>query len=168
MKPAINPNDVVYTPIPWAKDIIDFFQPSGLCLDPCRGGSAFYDNLPEPKQWCEIAEGIDFFKHKTKVDWIVSNPPYSTFSRWLDHSLPLADNIVYLIPVNKLLSSMGKLQKVEAFGGIRHIRYYGTGRDAGFPFGFPVGAVHLQRGYKGPIDISWYPDALLTTKSVRG
>ena len=151
-----NPRDVVYTPVEWARDIVAFFSPAGICLDPCRGGSAFYDFLPEPRRWCEIAEGVDFFEFNGQVDWIVSNPPYSKFGRWLDHSLGLAENIVYLIPVNKLLSSLPRLGKVYDYGGIRHIRHYGSGRDAGFPFGFPVGAVHLRRGYDGPIDISWY------------
>lgn len=157
---APNPADVVYTPAPWATDIVRHFKPEGLCLDPCRGGSAFYDALSEPKDWCEIADGRDFFEYRARVDWIVSNPPYSIFSRWLDHSLSLADNIVYLIPVNKLLSSLQKLHKVYTYGGIAHIRYYGTGRAAGFPFGFPVGAVHLKKGYSGPMEISWYKDAL--------
>ena len=154
-----NPNDVVFTPIEWARDIVDFFRPSGTCLDPCRGESAFFDELPEPKLWCEISEGVDFFEFDGKVDWIISNPPYSLFSRWLDHSLKVADHIVYLIPVNKLLSSLQKLHKVYQFGGIAHIRYYGTGRDAGFPFGFPVGAVYLKKGYVGPMEISWFPAA---------
>jgi hypothetical protein len=154
-----NPNDVVFTPPEWARDIVQFFGPSGTCLDPCRGKSAFFDELPEPKLWCEITEGVDFFSFDQKVDWIVSNPPYSLFSRWLDHSLNVADHIVYLIPVNKLLSSLQKLHKVYQFGGIAHIRYYGTGRDAGFPFGFPVGAVYLKRGYSGPIEVSWFPAA---------
>jgi hypothetical protein len=143
----------------WAADIVDFFKPRGVCLDPCRGGGAFYDRLPEPKRWCEIAEGVDFFKHTEKADWIVSNPPYSIFGKWLDHSLPLADNIVYLIPVNKLLSSLTKLHKVYRFGGIAHIRYYGTGREGNMPFGFPIGAVYLKRGHVGPMEISWYPAA---------
>lgn len=154
-----NPNDVVFTPAEWARDIVSFFKPSGLCLDPCRGGSAFYDELPTPKLWCEITDGVDFFDMHEKVDWIISNPPYSIFSKWLDHSLGLADHIVYLIPVNKLLSSLQKLHKVYSFGGIAHIRYYGTGRDAGFPFGFPVGAVYMKRGHGGPVEISWYPAA---------
>jgi hypothetical protein len=159
MTQAINPNDIVFTPSLWARDIVEFFKPSGLVLDPCRGAGAFFDELPEPKTWCEISEGVDFFAFDQKVDWIISNPPYSTFSKWLDHSLKLADHIVYLIPVNKILSSLDKLQKVEDYGGIHHIRYYGTGRDAGFPFGFPVGAVYLKRGFKGPVDISWYHTA---------
>lgn len=154
-----NENDIVFTPLPWARDVVSFFKPEGVCLDPCRGQSAFYDALPEPKRWCEITEGVDFFEFKDKVDWIVSNPPYSIFSKWLDHSLGLADHIVYLIPVNKLLSSLQKLHKVYRFGGIAHIRYYGTGRDAGFPFGFPVGAVYMKRGHEGPVEISWYQEA---------
>ena len=160
MLAAINPNDIVYTPTEWARDIVEFFKPEGVCLDPCRGASAFYDVLPEPKKWCEIAEGVDFFEFDEKVDWIISNPPYSTFARWLDHTLDLDPaHIVYLIPVNKLLSSLDKLHKVYRYGGIAHIRYYGTGRDAGFPFGFPVGAVYLKRGYSGPVEISWYGNA---------
>lgn len=158
--PDRNPNDVVYTPAAWAEDMVSFFKPEGLCLDPCRGGSVFYDLLPEPRLWCEIEEGRDFFDFDTNVDWIVSNPPYSLFSRWLDHSLRIADNIVYLIPVNKLLSSIQKMHRVYEYGGIAHIRYYGTGRDAGFPFGFPVGAVHLKKDYTGnSMGISWYSDA---------
>nr|WP_250808543.1 hypothetical protein [Neorhizobium tomejilense] len=154
--PDRNPKDIVLTPTEWARDIVAHFAPTGLCLDPCRGASAFYDVLPEPKTWCEITEGVDFFDFSDRVDWIISNPPYSLFDRWLDHSLEIAENIVYLVPVNKFLSSLQKLDKVYRYGGIAHIRYYGTGRDAGFPFGFPVGAVHLRRHYTGPMGISWY------------
>jgi hypothetical protein len=150
----MNPNDIVMTPVEVAKDIINFFKPSGTILDPCRGQGAFYDNLPGDKIWCELSEGVDFFKFNQKVDWIISNPPYSVFDKWLVHSLLLADNIVYLIPVNKVMSSLVKLKQIYEFGGIRHIRYYGTGRFIGFPFGFPVGAVHMQRGYKGSIEVS--------------
>lgn len=154
------PEDVVYTPPAIADDIIDFFTPTGSCLDPCMGGGAFYDFLPEPRYWCEIAKGVDFFKWETQVDWIISNPPYSIFDQFLTHSLSLADNIVYLIPVNKLLSSLVKLRQVYEFGGIKHIRYYGAGRAIGFPFGFPVGAVYMKRGHKGPMEISAFEDIL--------
>jgi hypothetical protein len=36
--------DVVYTPGEIAEDIVDFFNPTGDCLDPCMGGGAFYEN----------------------------------------------------------------------------------------------------------------------------
>jgi len=154
------PEDVVYTPTEIAEDMIDFFNPSGDCLDPCMGGGVFYDLLPEPRWWCEIAHGLDFFDWTIRVDWIISNPPYSIFDQFLTHSLKIADNIVYLIPVNKLLSSLTKLRRVYEYGGIKHIRYYGAGRTIGFPFGFPVGAVYLKRGYKGPMEISSFEDVL--------
>jgi hypothetical protein len=155
-----NPQDLVFTPGEWARDIVAFFEPIGMCLDPCRGGSVFYDLLPSPKHWCEIREGRNFFDFHERVDWIVSNPPYSIFDEWLDHSLKIADNAVYLIPVNKILSSLKKLETIYRYGGIAHIRYYGSGRDAGFPFGFPVGAIHLKRNYSGPMGISSYPGVL--------
>jgi hypothetical protein len=157
------PEDVVYTPRAVAEDIVDFFKPTGVCLDPCRGTGVFYELLPEPKTWCEIADGVDFFSHVDKADWIVSNPPYSIFDKWLTHSLTIADNIVYLIPVNKLMSSLKKLRRVYDYGGISHIRYYGTGRSIGFPFGFPVGAVYMKRGYVGDMGISFYKETECNT-----
>ena len=50
--------DNVETSPALARKIVDYFQPRGLCLDPCRGpGRAFYDALPGPRDWCEIREG---------------------------------------------------------------------------------------------------------------
>lgn len=150
-----NPNDVVYTPEWIALDMIKHFNPQGAILDPCAGGGVFFNNLQGDKYFCEIEKGIDFFNFQLPVKWIMSNPPYSIFDEWLKHSLFLADEICYLIPVNKLLSSYKKLQEVYKWGGIKHIRYYGSGRKIGFPFGFPVGAVHLSKDYKGEMGISF-------------
>lgn len=151
-----NINDVVMTPEHVAKDVISYFNPQGIILEPCRGTGSFYKHLPVNSPWCEISEGKCFFDYTEKVDWIITNPPYSIFDKWLIHSLPLADDLIYLIPVNKILSSISKMKHIYAFGGIKEIRYYGTGRSIGFPFGFPVGAMHLQRGYVGDIKISWF------------
>lgn len=150
-----NPNDVVYTPKWIALDMINHFKPEGVILDPCAGGGVFFNNLEGDKYFCEIENGVDFFDFQLPVRWIISNPPYSIFDEWLTHSLSLADEICYLIPVNKLLSSYKKLQEVYKWGGIKHIRYYGSGRKIGFPFGFPVGAVHLSKNYKGEVGISF-------------
>ena len=70
----------------------------------------------------------------------------------------MADNVCYLIPLNKIQSSVPKLNEVRRYGGIKHIRYYGSGRDCGFPFGFAVAAVHIQRGYQGDIEQSFYDE----------
>ena len=86
------PNDVIFTPKPLAKVMIDFcdIQPTDLVLDPSRGGGVFYDNFPEcNKDYCEITEDIDFFKYDKPVDIICGNPPWSLWNSWLEHTIKL-------------------------------------------------------------------------------
>lgn len=148
--------DVVLTPDHVAKDMVDFFRPRGVCIDPCKGEGAFLKYLPEGSDWFEIREGKDFFNFEGCADWLVSNPPYSIFEAFMDHSYKVSENIVYLIPVGKLMTSMVKLRKLYEWGGIKHIRYYGSGRAIGFPFGFPTAAIHVSKGYSGDMGISFY------------
>ena len=147
----VNPNDIVYTPDAVAKMIVDEFKPTGRILEPCKGGGAFMRYLPEGSEWCEIREGRDFFEFKEPVDWIVSNPPYSNWERWLAHSFEIATNIVYLVPIAKVFKSMGTVRSIYEYGGIVKALFMPAGK-AGFPFGFPCGAFHFQRGYKGPME----------------
>ena len=141
--------DVVYTPPELARDIVNFFQPSGVCLDPCAGSGVFFDLLPAGSEWCEIERGRDFYQWNDPVDWAVSNPPYSHYSAWLRHSMRVAKNIVYLMPVYKVFASGKFLEELFDWGGIFHIRRYGTGTQWGFPFGHALAAVHYQAGYLG-------------------
>jgi hypothetical protein len=150
-----NPSDIVYTPDDVARDIVDHFSPSGKCLDPCRGDNAFYKYLPEGSLWCEIKDGKDFFDFNNTVDWIVSNPPYSIFADFLQHSLDIAKDIVYLIPTNKIFQSFRYWDMLRKWGGVREIFFIGGGRSIGLPFGFAVGAVHFQRNYTGGIGITY-------------
>lgn len=46
----VNPADIVYTPRNISSGIVEFLNPSGYCLDPCRGDGAFYDYLPRNKR----------------------------------------------------------------------------------------------------------------------
>ena len=149
-----NIGDKVYTPPKIAKRIIDSFDLKGKVLDPFKGKGAFYDNFPEivEKDWCELDEGKDFFNYNDPVDWIVSNPPYSIFNKVIEHSFELSDNIVYLIPINKLTSSFTRIKQLSEFGGIPKIILMSP-RSIGFPFGFATGAVYFKRGYKGPMEI---------------
>ena len=148
----VNPNDVVFTPDAVAQMIVDEFRPEGRILEPCKGGGAFMRCLPEGTEWCEINEGRDFFKHQTRVDWIVSNPPYSNWDDWLAHSLALANDIVYLVPFAKVFKSMGTVRQILEWGGIVKVLVMPAGK-AGFPFGFPCGAFHFRKGYKGPTEM---------------
>ena len=104
--------------------------------------------LPKNTEWCEITEGKDFFAWHEKVDWCFGNPPYSLFTEWLYHSMKIADNICYLVPIGKVYSSDARMKDIYKWGGIVETIYYGKGSDMGFPFGFPCGAVYLKRGYK--------------------
>lgn len=148
------PNDKVRTPLHIAKTIIDLYNIQGKILDPFRGDGAFYDQYPKhlEKQYCEIDEGKNFFEFNEKVDWIISNPPYSIFDDVMEHSYKIADNIVYLLPLNKVFSSMGRIRKINRYGGIASMWIISASK-CGFPFGFPACAFHFKRGYKGDIKI---------------
>ena len=144
-----NAKDTVYTPDDVARDIVEFYQPTGKCLDPCRGEGAFYKFLPQGSDWCEVREGRDFFQYNHRVDWIISNPPYSVFSQFLRHSFNVADNIVYLIPVNKAFNSFKMMKDISEWGGIPHIYVVSSGGKLGWDIGFAIGAVYFKRGFSG-------------------
>lgn len=93
-KPVL-PADIVYTPIYVSEQIINWLRPNGICLDPCKGDGAFYNYLPEGREYCEIREGKDFFLYNKKVDWIIGNPPYSIFEDFLVKSFEISDNVSY-------------------------------------------------------------------------
>ncbi|AHK11551.1 hypothetical protein S140_144 [Shewanella sp. phage 1/40] len=149
-----NLNDKVYTPDHIVDEVLKEFLPlMGYCgsetiLEPFKGGGAFLDKLPVGTLWCEIDDGINFLDFTGKVDWIITNPPYSCFDIMLGKMLSVADNIIVVIPVNKILSSMPRLMDINnANSSIKHIHYLGSGRQIGFPFGFPVAAVYITKGF---------------------
>ena len=160
--PNVKPNDMVTTPPHIAKQMIDFYQIPlrATILDPCRGGGAFYNQYPSRagvrKDWCEITEGRDFFDWPYKVDWIITNPPYSIFPQFLEKCFEVADNVALLIPLAKLVSSLKRINMVMDYGGIVSMRIIGASK-CGFPFGFPAAAIHMQRGYNGNTLIEMWP-----------
>jgi hypothetical protein len=152
----LNPNDGVFTPEPIAEKIVSMFPISGRVLEPCKGEGAFMKYLPEGTEWCEIAEDKDFFtlSRESHYDWIVTNPPYSDFDRFLALSFELADNVVFLVPFAKVFKSMGTLRKVDEYGGMVSIWIIAAGR-CGFPFGFPAAAIYFKRDYNGETKITF-------------
>jgi len=147
-KPVL-PADVVYTPAHVSKHIINFLNPVGVCLDPCRGDGAFYDNFPNGKDYCEIKEGKDFFDYEKKVSWTIGNPPYSIFEEFLQKAFEISDNVSYLVPTNKIFQRQKIMNMINDYGGIKSIIVYGSGQSIDFPFGFSVGNFHFEKGYKG-------------------
>lgn len=148
-------NDEIYTPHWAAKDIVDHYKPFGKILEPCRGKGVFTDLMPGC-DWCEINDGKDFFDYDEKVDWIISNPPYSLIRKFVLHSFKISDNIVYLIPVWKAFNAIGLQNELRSYGGIKEIRWYGGGGKLGFPMGNGIGTVYWKRDYTGPIHTTFY------------
>ncbi len=142
--------DVVFTPDWVAAAMIKHFKPTGLMLDPCKGNGAFFNKMNNA-DYCELQEGKDFFDYEKQVDWIISNPPYSVYADWIRHSFEIAENIVYLIPINKAFNSSLMLQQTYEYGGIAEIVHVAPGSQLKFPIGFAIGAVHYKRGYTGGI-----------------
>lgn len=126
-------------------------------LEPFRGGGAFHEKLPVARtDWCEIDSGVDFLQQKGFYDWVITNPPYSTFDSMLAPILKICNDAVLVVPINKVLSSMPRLMTIEKLGfGIKRIHYLGSGRQLKFPFGFPVAAVHMSRGWSSSTEISY-------------
>lgn len=94
--------DSVFTKDETAKWIVDYFRPQGSVLDPSAGKNAFYDKFENvEKHRCEITEGLDFFEWAHRVDWIITNPPYSIYDRFLERAFLIADNVVFFVPVAK-------------------------------------------------------------------
>lgn len=149
-----NQTDKVMTNCKLAKIILDYFSPTGKILEPARGDGAFYDQMIGNKDWCEIDDGRDFFDWNEKVDWIITNPPYSIFDNFLLHCFEVADNIVLLCPLTKVFKSRKIDDEIVKYGGIKEVVMLGGGGRVGFPFGFPCGCIHYQRGYKGDIKIT--------------
>jgi hypothetical protein len=93
-------NDIVYTPIPLAKKMIEMCEitPDMSVLDPCYGSGNFYNNFPEcKKSFCEINMGKDFFDERSRYDLIIGNPPYSMLNKWIEHTITLTDKFCYLL-----------------------------------------------------------------------
>lgn len=148
--------DVVFTPPKLAQDMVTYFSPAGVCLDPCAGDGVFFNLLPAGSDWCEIESGRDFYAWTKPADWIISNPPYSHLLAWIRHSFTVAKDIVYLMPSNRVFASAQFLDTLFDWGGIIHIRRYGTGTQWGFPFGHALAAVHYRKGYTGTTSWSRY------------
>jgi hypothetical protein len=103
--------------------------------------------------WCEIKAGRNFFDWTERVDWIVTNPPWSQIRPFLQHAMRVADNVVFLLTINHVWTKARIRDVQEAGFGIREIVL--VDMPATFPqSGFQLGAVHFRRGWRGEIRLS--------------
>ncbi|MFZ2280537.1 MAG: hypothetical protein WAW39_22255 [Prosthecobacter sp.] len=158
-------NDVVMTPPHLAKRIVDHFKPTGRVLEPCRGVGNFHRYMPGA-DWCEISEGVDFFEYQKRVDWIVTNPPWSQIRPFLQHGMKLADNIVFLMTVNHVWTK-ARIRDIYSNGfAIKEICL--VEMPAEFPqSGFQLGAIHIARAWKGDMKYSDISEIPVKTRTKR-
>ena len=150
--------DLVMTPEYLAVEIINHFAPTGVILDPSRGTGAFYDNFPgDNNVWCELGEGKDFLTYTDKVDWIITNPPWSKIQQFLLHGMEISDNIVYLTTINHYTTKRRIREMRQHDFAIKEIYCVPTPKNPWPQLGFQLAAVHTQRGYTGGITMSYSP-----------
>ena len=160
-----NGNDEIYTPDKLTFEIIKHFNPTGNLLEPCRGTGSFYYNMITHAgkcNWCEITEGIDFFKNTFKdkqFDWIVTNPPWGYYRKFLNESMRVANNIVFLCLINHLFMKARLRDVEENKFGIKEILKVKEPTNKEWPkTGFQLGVIHLQHNYIGDIkfgELNW-------------
>jgi hypothetical protein len=168
----MNPDhDIVFTNADFAKRIITYFKPQfkkgDVFFDPCKGtdgycihsdkpGGAFYNNLPKPKLWAELTEGVDCVSITQPVQWTFTNPPFSAkaYRKVAQHCADISDNVVFLVRLDVALGVNARIRDFTSRGhGLKEIitcRY----EDAGFAArGFTLAVFHWKKNYTG--DTKW-------------
>lgn len=145
--------DLHLTPRCIAMRLIEELEVRGRVLDPALGEGAFYDNFPSSceKLWCEISKGRDFFEFSERVNWIITNPPFSAFFDFLKHSTTIADEIAFYCTIQHGISLRARNRYMRQAGfGIKQIITTDTPPLPWPQSGFQVGLVHWSRGHSGP------------------
>ena len=110
--------DSVFTKNTTAKWIVDYFKPQGSILEPAAGENAFYNLFDnEEKYRCEITDGLDFFEWDKKVDWIITNPPYSIYDHFLQKAFSIANNVVFSFVAKRDVGASGR-PKMDRLSGL--------------------------------------------------
>lgn len=106
-----------------------------------------------------MTRGSDFFAFHEKVDWLVTNPPWSLAKQFLQHSYEVADNIVFLITLHHVFDLRSRIADMEGAGfAIKEVLLCQTPGRPWPQSGFQLGVVHLQRSYRGTIAWGWLDD----------
>jgi hypothetical protein len=152
-------NDRMYTLDLLARDIVNHFRPTGKILEPAAGGGAFLRAL-RGCDWCEIDKRVNFFKCQRHYDWIITNPPYSLSTEFLRESLELADNIVFLCPINSWFQRARERAISEAGFAIVETCRIPVPPPPWPQFGLSLGATWVRRGWLGRMSNTRLPSQL--------
>lgn len=150
-------SDLVVTPDPLAKRIVDYFQPSGTLLDPARGTGPFFRALQRYSndvRWCEKAAGRDFFNFRDPVDWIITNPPFSKLRQFIQHAITLAPNVVFTGTVQQFMLK-ARLRDLRAADYGLRLTLFDQPPPPWPSCGFQTAVAYMRRGIGFPFD--WLP-----------
>ena len=99
--------------------------------------------------WCEIRRGRDFFAWQEPVTWVIGNPPWSDYRRFLAHALTLGQHVAFVSTLNHLWTKARRELVRRAGFGLERIIEFDRPRE--WPAsGFQLGMVVLTRGWDGP------------------
>lgn len=121
IKNRIIPKDIFYTPEGLVKEIMSIInsdlKEGDKVLDGFYGKGVFFNNYPNYiiKDFTEIEMEKDFFKYKDKVDYCISNPPYSILNNVINHTIDIVNKgFGYLLHIHALTHA--RLRKLEERG----------------------------------------------------
>jgi len=84
-----------YTPESCVRDLLKLvpIEKGDVCLDPSSGiNKVWFNNFPtKNKIEVELDDGTDFLNFNQKVDWVLGNPPFTLFIKFLFHSSEIAN-----------------------------------------------------------------------------
>lgn len=154
-KNGFKSNDVVFTPPELAEAFVRHFKPKGFGLDPAMGTGAFFNAMLGKKDWCEIDRGRDFFDYKRRVDYIMTNPPWSKMRDFLNHSYEIADDVYFLATIGNCFTR-ARLDDMQRAGfAMVELCCCETPKVGVWPStGLQLGMVHIRRGYEGGIKLT--------------
>lgn len=129
----------------------------GVVMDPCAGSGAFIDALRRERRlavrWCELDRGRDFMAYRHPVDWIVTNPPYGDFRKFLGHAMTIASHIAFLVTVNHWWTKRRVIMVRAAGFGYRRLLLLGETPPEWPSTGFQHGVMVLTRGWQGDLRV---------------
>jgi len=138
------PNDMIYTPFDLAEKLISFIpiNENDSLLDGFKGSGAFFQNFPDnnKKYYCEIEEGIDFFSFNKKVNWSISNPPFSLITKILKKSSVICETgFAYIMPLMSFTYTRLKQIQESGFYIYKFILFENPKEwNIGFPHAFII------------------------------
>lgn len=97
--------ELMQTPKDTAIQIIEYVSTqvntNDLILEPFLGHGNIYNEITNPKDFCDTKDGINFFDYNKKTDYAISNPPFQI----LENGEP---KNAFILIINRLMEICNK------------------------------------------------------------